>query len=102
MSSRFSHRVHFADYTSDELVTIVSQHAAAAGYEYTAATVAALRAHFVSAPRGPSFGYGRAARQLLDEAITRHARRLRGMASPTLQDLSVLLPEDVLGDRRQS
>ena len=84
LSSRFSHRVRFADYTTDELVTIVSQHAARPGYELSSATVAALRAHFVGVSRGPSFGNGRYARQVLDEAVTRHAKRLRQTDHPTL------------------
>jgi Cdc6-like AAA superfamily ATPase len=97
LSSRFSHRVRFADYSTDELVTIVSQHAATAGYELSSATVAALRAHFAGVSRGPSFGNGRYARQVLDEAVTRHARRLRRTESPTVQDLCLLLREDVMG-----
>jgi Holliday junction resolvasome RuvABC ATP-dependent DNA helicase subunit len=97
LSSRFSHRVRFADYSTDELVTIVSQHAASAGYELSSATVAALRAHFAAVPRGPSFGNGRYARQVLDEAVTRHAKRLRRTESPTMQDLCLLLRDDVVG-----
>ncbi|MFI0471086.1 AAA family ATPase, partial [Saccharopolyspora sp. 5N102] len=50
LSSRFSQRVRFADYSNDELVTIVTQHAASAGYECTGPTVAALRSHFVATP----------------------------------------------------
>ncbi|GLY83537.1 right-handed parallel beta-helix repeat-containing protein [Actinoallomurus iriomotensis] len=96
LSSRFSHRVRFADYSTDELVTIVSQHAATAGYELSTATVAALRAHFAGIQRGPSFGNGRYARQVLDEAVTRHAKRMRRTESPTIQDLSLLLREDVM------
>jgi SpoVK/Ycf46/Vps4 family AAA+-type ATPase len=96
LSSRFSHRVRFADYTTDELVTIVSRHAAGAGYELSSATVAALRTHFAAVPRGPSFGNGRYARQVLDEAVTRHAKRMRGLKSPTVQDLCLLLREDVI------
>jgi SpoVK/Ycf46/Vps4 family AAA+-type ATPase len=96
LSSRFSHRVRFADYTTDELVTIVSQHAAVAGYELSSATVAALRTHFAVVPRGPSFGNGRYARQVLDGAVTRHAKRMRRMESPTVQDLCLLLREDVI------
>ncbi|MGI5229464.1 right-handed parallel beta-helix repeat-containing protein [Actinoallomurus sp. CA-142502] len=96
LSSRFSHRVRFADYTTDELVTIVSQHAATAGYELSSATVAALRTHFAAVPRGPSFGNGRYARQVLDGAVTRHARRMRQKESPTVQDLCLLLREDVI------
>ncbi|MDQ2589123.1 sporulation protein [Saccharothrix yanglingensis] len=95
LSSRFSHRVRFANYTPDELVTIMTQHAHASGYECSGATVAALRAHFAAAPRGESFGNGRYARQVLDEAVTRHARRMRGLVAPTINDLCLLLPEDI-------
>jgi SpoVK/Ycf46/Vps4 family AAA+-type ATPase len=99
LSSRFSHRVRFADYSTDELVTIVSQHAGSAGYELAAATVAALRTHFAGLQRGPAFGNGRYARQVLDAAVTRQARRLRALASPTIEDLALLLPADVSGYR---
>ena len=95
LSSRFSHRVRFAHYSNDELVTIVNQHAAVAGYECTGPTISALRTRFAAAERELSFGNGRFARQVLDEAITRHARRLSRMTSPTLTELSLLLPEDV-------
>jgi len=95
LSSRFSHRIRFSNYSTDELVTIVNQHAVAAGYECIGPTISALRAHFAGTPRGPAFGNGRYARQVLDEAITRHAKRMRVKKSPTVQDLTLLLPEDV-------
>jgi len=95
LASRFSHRIRFANYTPDELVTIVTQHATKAGYECTGPTVAALRKHLVSVHRGESFGNGRYARQLLDAAITRHARRTRQIKDPTIDDLCVLLPQDI-------
>jgi SpoVK/Ycf46/Vps4 family AAA+-type ATPase len=95
LSSRFSHRVRFADYSPDELVTIVNQHAVAAGYECTGPTVAAIRAHFAAMRRGESFGNGRYARQILDAAVANHARRTRTLTDPTLEDLCVLLPEDI-------
>jgi SpoVK/Ycf46/Vps4 family AAA+-type ATPase len=95
LSSRFSHRVRFADYTPDELVTIVNQHATDAGYECTGPTVAALRTHFAKMRRGESFGNGRYARQVLDSAIAHHARRTRSLTDPTMDDLCVLLPADV-------
>ncbi|RLK54354.1 AAA family ATPase [Actinokineospora cianjurensis] len=95
LQSRFSHHVEFANYTADELVTIVSQHATKVGYECTAATVTALRSHFLAIRRDQSFGNGRYARQVLDEAVTRHARRMRGISSPTISDLCVLLPDDI-------
>ena len=95
LSSRFSHRVRFADYTPDELVTIVNQHATDAGYECTGPTVAALRTHFATMRRGESFGNGRYARQVLDGTVAHHARRTRSLVDPTMDDLCVLLPEDV-------
>jgi SpoVK/Ycf46/Vps4 family AAA+-type ATPase len=95
LSSRFSHRIRFANYSTDELVTIVNQHATTAGYECIGPTISALRAHFAGTPRGPTFGNGRYARQVLDEAVTRHAKRMRTKKSPTVQDLTLLLPDDI-------
>lgn len=95
LDSRFSHRVSFANYTPDELVTIVNQHATQAGYECTGSTVAALRGHFTAVERGPSFGNGRYARQVMEAAIANHARRTRSLQDPTMDDLVLLLPEDV-------
>jgi hypothetical protein len=94
LSSRFSRHVHFEDYSSDELVTILSQHAAAAGYECPDETLAILRAHFDQVPRNKAFGNGRYARKVLEEMITWQAGRLRGLAAPTDNDLRTLLPDD--------
>jgi AAA lid domain len=45
-------------------------------------------------PRGPMFGNGRFARNMLEAAIGRHAWRLRDVAEPTLEQLRKLIPED--------
>ncbi|MFD5226087.1 AAA family ATPase [Microbacterium sp. NPDC058342] len=95
LDSRFSHRVSFANYTPDELVTIVNQHAMQSGYECTGPTVAALRGHFTAVEKGPAFGNGRYARQVMEAAIANHARRTRSLQNPTMDDLVLLLPEDV-------
>ncbi|NIL54745.1 AAA family ATPase [Streptomyces sp. 2BBP-J2] len=97
LTSRFSKFVTFEDYSTDELVTIVSRHAAASGYECADATVEALRAHVDAIPRDRSFGNARLARQLLETMMTSQARRLGGLASPSLADLTTLLPEDLPG-----
>jgi SpoVK/Ycf46/Vps4 family AAA+-type ATPase len=94
LSSRFSRYVLFENYTSDELVTIFTQHAAAAGYECPDETLALLRAHFDQVPRDKSFGNGRYARMVLEEMITRQASRLRSMAAPTDDDLRALTAQD--------
>ncbi|MFC8566028.1 right-handed parallel beta-helix repeat-containing protein [Streptomyces sp. NPDC057245] len=95
LTSRFSKFVHFEDYSTDELVTIVSRHAAASGYECAEDTVEALRTHVDAVPRDRSFGNARLARQLLESMMTNQARRLGGLASPSLAELTTLLPEDL-------
>ncbi len=83
LDSRFPRRVEFPDYSSDELVTIVSTHAADNGYECAPGTAEALRAHFDAVPRGASFGNARLARQTLERMMTRQARaEHRGLAEP--------------------
>ncbi|MFE7647341.1 right-handed parallel beta-helix repeat-containing protein [Streptomyces phaeoluteigriseus] len=100
LTSRFSKFVRFEDYSTDELVTIVSRHAAASGYECADTTLAALRAHVDALPRERSFGNARLARQLLETMMTSQARRLAGLSSPSLADLTTLLPEDLPPTRR--
>jgi SpoVK/Ycf46/Vps4 family AAA+-type ATPase len=95
LASRFTRYVTFGDYTPQELVTIFAHHAAAAGYECPPETLAALADHFFRVPRGRSFGNGRYARQVLEDAITRQAGRLRGLAAPSEADLRLLTPNDV-------
>jgi SpoVK/Ycf46/Vps4 family AAA+-type ATPase len=96
LGSRFSIRVEFDDYLPDELVTIVRHQAEAGGLHLTPAAQAALYQHFGTMKRDRSFGNGRYARQVLDKMITCQAGRLATIASPTTQDLTLLLPGDLL------
>ncbi|MEE1665087.1 right-handed parallel beta-helix repeat-containing protein [Streptomyces sp. WAC07094] len=95
LSSRFSRRVEFPDYSSDELVTIVRQHATSVGYECGPGTGQVLRKYFDSLPRDRSFGNARLARQVLESMMTRQAGRLSTMAAPGIEDLRLLVPGDV-------
>ncbi|GGX86100.1 right-handed parallel beta-helix repeat-containing protein [Streptomyces minutiscleroticus] len=95
LASRFPRRIGFADYTSEELVTIVRTQASAMGYECGPGTGPLLREYFDSLPRDRSFGNARLARQVVESMVTRQAGRLSSLAAPTLDDLRVLLPEDV-------
>jgi hypothetical protein len=45
-------------------------------------------------PRGPMFGNGRFARNMLEAAIGLHAWRLRDVAEPTVEQLRKLIPDD--------
>ncbi|MFE8976886.1 right-handed parallel beta-helix repeat-containing protein [Streptomyces cyaneofuscatus] len=95
LSSRFPRRIAFADYSSEELVTIVRTQAANMGYECGPGTGPLLKEHFDALPRDRSFGNARLARQVVESMVTRQAGRLSSLAAPTLDDLRILLPADV-------
>ncbi|MFD8407131.1 right-handed parallel beta-helix repeat-containing protein [Streptomyces anulatus] len=95
LSSRFPRRISFADYSSEELVTIVRAQAAAMGYECGPGTGPLLKEYFDAVPRDRSFGNARLARQVVESMVTRQAGRLSSLAAPTLDDLRVLLPADI-------
>ncbi|MFJ8949921.1 right-handed parallel beta-helix repeat-containing protein [Streptomyces sp. NPDC102381] len=95
LSSRFPRRIAFADYSSEELVTIVRAQASAMGYECGPGTGPLLKEYFEAVPRDRTFGNARLARQVVDSMVTRQAGRLSSLASPTLDDLRILLPDDV-------
>ncbi|MBT3150429.1 AAA family ATPase [Streptomyces sp. CHD11] len=100
LRSRFSRFVEFENYSTRELVDIISQHAAAAGYECDADTLALLHDHVDAIPRDRSFGNARLARRLLESMMTHQARRLSGLDMPSVADLRQLLPEDLAGGER--
>ncbi|MFF3713935.1 right-handed parallel beta-helix repeat-containing protein [Streptomyces phaeochromogenes] len=102
LSSRFSKYVQFEDYSTDELVTIVSRHATTSGYECGTDTLTALRTHVDAIARDRSFGNARLARQVLETMMTSQARRLGGLPSPSLADLTTLLPEDLPSGNRSA
>ncbi|MCL7429406.1 right-handed parallel beta-helix repeat-containing protein [Streptomyces sp. YS415] len=95
LASRFSRHVTFENYSTEELVTIMGRRALESGYELADTTGHALRSYVDALPRDRSFGNARLARQLLESMMTRHARRIGGLASPTMDDLRLLLPEDI-------
>ncbi len=99
LASRFRTTIEFADYSDDELVGIFAGLAAAADYDVADDTLTRFRMILATTPRGPMFGNGRFARNRLEEAIGRHAWRLRDVAEPTMDQLRQLLPDDLDADR---
>ena len=95
LASRFSRTLTFDDYTSDELVRIVAQHAAAHQYQVPPETRAALMAFFDDVDRTASFGNGRFARKVFQEMTERHASRIAEVSTTTNEELSTLLPRDI-------
>ncbi|MDN3354772.1 right-handed parallel beta-helix repeat-containing protein [Actinomadura sp. DC4] len=95
LGSRFTHHIHFPDYTPEEMVTITQQHATATGYELPPVTIRAVHAHYLRLPPDEPHGNGRYVRRLLQSMVTRQATRISRLARPTTDDLRVLLPDDL-------
>jgi hypothetical protein len=94
LASRFKTTIEFADYADDEIVDILAKLAAAADYDVTPAADERFRTILAGTARNQSFGNGRFARNLLEEAIGRHAWRLQDVEEPTTEQLRQLLAED--------
>ncbi|UUZ59157.1 AAA family ATPase [Nocardioides sp. B-3] len=95
LESRFRTEINFPDYTDDELVAIFDVMATGAQYDAGEGVQDRLRELLSQVERGPSFGNARYVRNVLEAAIGRHARRLREVDSPTLEQLRLLLAEDL-------
>jgi SpoVK/Ycf46/Vps4 family AAA+-type ATPase len=95
LASRFRTTIEFDDYTDSELVEIFLGMAKAADYDVTEDCLARYRTILSTTLRGPMFGNGRFARNLLEAAIGRHAWRLRDVAEPTVQQLRELIAADL-------
>jgi Holliday junction resolvasome RuvABC ATP-dependent DNA helicase subunit len=94
LASRFRTTIEFSDYTDEELVRILKEMARAADYDLDDACTARFSAILATTPRGPMFGNGRFARNMLEAAIGKHAWRLRDVAEPTVEQLRRLIPDD--------
>jgi hypothetical protein len=95
LASRFRTTIEFDDYTDAELVEIFLGMAKAADYDVTDECLDHYRMILSTTPRGPAFGNGRFARNLLEAAVGRHAWRLRDVAQPTLRQLRELIAADL-------
>jgi hypothetical protein len=94
LASRFRTTIEFADYSDEELVSILKEMAKAADYDLDDACVTRFTAILAMTPRGPMFGNGRFARNMLEAAIGWHAWRLRDVAEPSVEQLRKLIPGD--------
>jgi hypothetical protein len=96
LASRFRTTIEFADYTDDELVGIFRVLASAADYDVTDEVEKRFREMLHGIRRGPTFGNGRYARNVLEAAVGQHAWRLRDVEQPTVEQLRTLEPEDLV------
>ena len=90
LASRFRTTITFEDYTDDEITAILLSLAAKNDYDIDLEAQARFREILAATPRGQGFGNGRFARNTLEEAIGRHAWRLRDEADPSLEQLRTI------------
>lgn len=95
LESRFSRTIEFANYTADELVTIVRQQCAKHDYQLDESAAEVLMGHFERIPKDGSFGNGRTARKTFERVVDRQASRLAASQSTSTVDLTRLLADDL-------
>jgi SpoVK/Ycf46/Vps4 family AAA+-type ATPase len=102
LASRFTVRVHFPDYASDELLQILDAMAAGEGYRFTPEARTKVLAWFdvQRAARPDSFGNGRAARGLLETLEASLGTRTMLLDDADEETLSLFTAEDVPDARR--
>ncbi|MGI5950263.1 MAG: AAA family ATPase, partial [Brooklawnia sp.] len=96
LTSRFRTTIEFADYTDDELVQIFTQMVDKADYDLAEGALDAFKFDLSKQIKDDTFGNGRYCRNMLEAAIGQQAWRLRDEHSPTIEQLRVLLPADIL------
>ncbi len=101
LESRFRTTIEFADYSEDELVAIFRLLAGNADYDVDDTVEHRFRTLLAGASRGPSFGNGRFARNVLEAAIGRHAWRLREVEEPSVEQLRGLEPDDLVVEKEE-
>jgi hypothetical protein len=95
LRSRFPRTIHFADYTTAELVAIFASMGEKLRYTPTPEALERVEALLGAAPRGKGFGNARLARNLFEVVVARHASRVVDLAAPTDEDLTRLVADDV-------
>lgn len=96
LESRFSTTITFEDYADVELRDIFAGMAAKSDFEPTPEALDVFVRLAAAQPRTEGFGNARWARNVLDAAIARHAWRLKDTEAPTIDELRLLLPVDVV------
>lgn len=95
MASRFPRTISFEDYTDDQLLQIFELIAGGQEYHLDDSGRQAVLDWFAMQERGRGFGNGRAARNLFEAAVARHATRMVLLSDHTDEELMTLTAEDI-------
>ncbi|MGH9273061.1 MAG: AAA family ATPase [Acidimicrobiales bacterium] len=95
LRSRFPKVIHFPDYTTDELLSIIDSLGEKGGYHLDPGARARARIWLDAVPRDKGFGNGRTARNLFEHAVATQATRLVTVDQPTDDQLTTLMADDI-------
>jgi len=97
LESRFNRYFMFEDYNSDELYEIFSSMCAKSEYVITDDAARFAREHFrdLYDTRDENFGNARYVRNFFENIVAVHSDRISALESPTREDLTTVLPEDL-------
>ena len=98
LRSRITFRVHFDDYSADELCGIARLIAKKKGFDVDEKACEKLKDHLEIARTRSDFGNGRYARNLIENAVMTQASRLiaKGVDTVTKTDLRTITAEDIV------
>jgi Holliday junction resolvasome RuvABC ATP-dependent DNA helicase subunit len=95
LESRFSRTIEFANYSAEELVTIVHDQCTRHDYQLDDVAAARLRDYFERIPKDGTFGNGRTARKVFERMADQQASRLAAAPNATMAELRLLTVDDL-------
>ena len=96
LSSRFANRVHFSDYSEDELIEIARGEYSRRGYTISDETMAQLREVLMQESVQANFGNARAVINRVEGSIRSHAIRTAQLSAPSVEQLSTIVERDIV------
>lgn len=102
LKSRFNTFIEFDDYSSNELISILNRIADENDYKLSTELMNQLIEYFdeVIQNKNENFANGRLARNIYDDLVLAHARRIVKINEPTDEELILLIPDDFYGSMK--
>lgn len=96
MKSRFNTFIEFPDYTTDEMEKMLRSLCKNNDYDISDDTYTLIREYFDEciSREDTNFANGRLVRNLYDDLVMNHARRVANIEKPTKDDLTMIIDAD--------
>lgn len=96
LKSRFNTFIEFGDYTEEELLNILQSMCKQNDYKLSLELEESLSAYFRSVieEKGNNFANARMSRNLYDDLVMNHAKRVININNPSIHELELIIDED--------